>query len=51
MGPDQYRRRPRFASWSLLPPCGTCYFAPNICSSLPSYAVVGWSRRDPLDRD
>jgi hypothetical protein len=22
-------------SWSLSPPCGTCHFAPNICSSLP----------------
>jgi len=23
------------ASWSLSPPCGTCYSAPNICSLLP----------------
>jgi hypothetical protein len=23
------------ASWSLYPPCGTCYFAPNICSEAP----------------
>jgi hypothetical protein len=37
-----HRRRPdldtlsfSFASWSLRPPCGVCYFAPNICSSLP----------------
>src|SRR2546429_4333133 len=22
---------------STLPPCGTCYFAPNICSSRPSW--------------
>ena len=24
-------------SWSICPPCETCYFAPNICSSPPSW--------------
>src|SRR4029450_13115157 len=28
------------ASWSLFPPSGTCYFAPNICSSLPSWPSI-----------
>src|SRR5262249_19425092 len=29
-----------FASWSPRPPCGTCYSAPKICSSLPSIVAI-----------
>src|SRR5215472_8039788 len=31
------------ASWSLRSPCGTCWFAPNICSSLPELCGIGGS--------
>jgi hypothetical protein len=27
--------------WSLCPPCGFCYFSPNICSSLPAPLFTG----------
>src|SRR6516162_1911091 len=33
------------ASWSLRSPCGTCCFAPNICSSLPELWAAVITRR------
>src|SRR6516225_2007474 len=33
------------ASWSLRSPCGTCCFAPKICSSLPELCGIGGSYR------